>query len=75
MKSYSKIYHDTALEYRAGRNGKPKDYKKAIEYLEMSIQEEKTKDNLAEMGKFFCLVNPKLRCGLSVRAYSFCLDL
>ena len=38
------------MEYRAGRNGKPKDYKKAFEYLEMSIQEEKTKDNLADMG-------------------------
>ena len=50
MKSYSKIYYDTAMEYQAGRNGKTKDYRKAFEYLEMSIQEEKTKDNLAEMG-------------------------
>ena len=50
MKSYSKIYYDTAMEYQAGRNGKPKDYKKAFEYLEMSIQEEKNKDNLAKMG-------------------------
>ena len=53
MKSYSKIYYDTAMEYQAGRNGKTKDYKKATEYLEMSIQEEKTKDNLAEMGNNF----------------------
>jgi len=59
MKSYSKIYYDTAIEYRAGRNGKPKDYKKAIEYLEMSIQEEKTKDNLAEMGWIY-------ECGFGV---------
>jgi len=50
MKSYSKIYYDTAMEYKAGRNGKTQDYKKAFEYLEMSIQEEKTKDNLADMG-------------------------
>jgi len=55
MKSYSKIYYDTAMEYRAGRNGKPKDDRKAFEYLEMSIQEEKTKDNLADMGwNFLC---------------------
>ena len=38
------------MEYQAGRNGKTQDYKKAFEYLEMSIQEEKTKDNLADMG-------------------------
>ena len=38
------------MEYKAGRNGKTQDYKKAFEYLEMSIQEEKTKDNLADMG-------------------------
>ena len=43
------------MEYRAGRNGKPKDDRKAFEYLEMSIQEEKTKDNLADMGwNFLC---------------------
>jgi len=55
MKSYSKIYYDTAMEYQAGRNGKTQDDKKAFEYLEMSIQEEKTKDNLADMGwSFLC---------------------
>jgi len=55
MKSYTKIYYDTAMEYQAGRNGKPKDDRKAFEYLEMSIQEEKTKDNLADMGwNFLC---------------------
>jgi len=55
MKSYSKIYHDTAMEYQDGRNGKPKDARRAFEYLEMSIQEEKTKDNLANMGwNFLC---------------------
>jgi TPR repeat protein len=50
MKSYSKIYYDIAMEYQAGRNGKPKDYKKAFDYLQRSIQEEKTKDNLYQMG-------------------------
>ena len=60
MKSYSKIYYDTAMEYKAGRNGKTKDYKKAIEYLEMSIQEEKNKDNLADMGWNY-------KCGFGVK--------
>jgi len=50
MKSYSKIYYDIAIAYQSGRNGKLKDLEKAFEYLEMSIQEERTKDNLAMMG-------------------------
>ena len=53
MKSYSKIYYDTAIEYLTGQNGKTKDHKKAFEYLEMSIQEEKTRDNLEGMGWFY----------------------
>ena len=48
------------MEYKAGRNGKTKDYKKAIEYLEMSIQEEKNKDNLADMGWNY-------KCGFGVK--------